>query len=352
MKRISFILLLILFYFSGKGSNFAADQTHACSPAIITFTEGGNGVYWDWNFGDGEIGTGNPCTHIYMKEGVFTVTCIITYADFSKDTIQKQNYITVTQFKASYIVSDSVLCSPGENITFTGTGCETYNYKWDFGDGTQTEGMSVSHIYNQPGRYTIKAIALCSCKRTDTLIKQDAIWVFDSLSPEIKIYDTIINSPYDTVVFVNKTHKNISCDSGLSDVVWDFGDSTTFKKGDSVSHCYGKYGTFFVTAWFNSRFGCPQTVFNQTIQLIQGNDIPKIFDDENIDIFPNPAHNIIHVTTLNSTINNIKIVDLQGKILINSTTALDIDIQHLANGIYFMQIFTPNNILTKKFIKH
>ncbi len=353
MKKFYLISLLCFIIYNIKAGDFIADITNSCSPAIITFTETGNGVKWVWDFGDGFTASNiNPVTHPYLSEGVYTITCRVTYSDGHKEIITKQNYIKVTDFKASFLASDTVLCSPGGSITFTGTGCEMVNYKWDFGDGTQAEGMTVNHIYHQPGKYTITTIAYCDCKRIDTLIKTDAIWVFDSLSPEVQIYDSIIYNPNATVIFMNNTHKNIACDYGLSDVIWDFGDNSPNIHGDSVSHCYGKYGTFFITAWFNSFFGCPQTIYNQTLQILKGNSISEIDQENSVQIFPNPAKNTIHITSMDLTINYIKVIDLQGKVLIHSFDVADIDIQDLANGIYYLQVVTPNNNITKKFIKN
>jgi PKD repeat protein len=38
-------------------------------------------------------------------------------------------------------------------------GREIVSYRWDLGDGTTADGASVTHVYEEPGRYTARLIA-------------------------------------------------------------------------------------------------------------------------------------------------------------------------------------------------
>jgi len=75
-----------------------------------------------------------------------------------------------------------------------------------------------------------------------------------------------------------------------------------------------------------------------------------------INIFPNPANESINVSlTGNSNLNIIEIFDIQGKLVISikpENNSANINIENLTNGLYFVKVYTPEYIETKKFIKN
>lgn len=73
---------------------------------------------------------------------------------------------------------------------------------------------------------------------------------------------------------------------------------------------------------------------------------------EAFSLYPNPAKEQVTISNFNSSINNITIVDITGKVL-NSfmpTTAV-IDVSTLAKGIYFVKIQHGEETLTQKIVK-
>lgn len=72
-------------------------------------------------------------------------------------------------------------------------------------------------------------------------------------------------------------------------------------------------------------------------------------DDNKVTLYPNPAHSILNVSTKNS-IENITIFNMLGaKVL--ETTAKNINVSGLQNGIYLVNITTNIGTTTKRFIK-
>ena len=70
-----------------------------------------------------------------------------------------------------------------------------------------------------------------------------------------------------------------------------------------------------------------------------------------VKIYPNPAKDILNITTIdNSEIVSAKIYDLQGKLVLETTTT-SIDTNNLTSGLYFVNIVTEKGQSTKKFIK-
>lgn len=76
------------------------------------------------------------------------------------------------------------------------------------------------------------------------------------------------------------------------------------------------------------------------------------FENTNLKIYPNPANNLLNFET-NESILNVKITDLNGRLLINKNGLenKELDISYLTKGVYLIQVNTFNNEIIKKFIK-
>jgi hypothetical protein len=79
--------------------------------------------------------------------------------------------------------------------------------------------------------------------------------------------------------------------------------------------------------------------------------------DPNFSFFPNPANDKITINTHTSnTYGDIKIIDNNGKTVFSKSnsdfSALEIDITHLANGIYCINLNSSKGLINYKFIKN
>ncbi len=90
--------------------------------------------------------------------------------------------------------------------------------------------------------------------------------------------------------------------------------------------------------------------FELTVEEILG--VGDVSLNAGISIFPNPASNVITVSSSNQNLTSVRIVDIAGKTLIDvSNVNLEsqtIDISTLAQGVYFVNI---NNEITKRITK-
>lgn len=69
-------------------------------------------------------------------------------------------------------------------------------------------------------------------------------------------------------------------------------------------------------------------------------------------LYPNPTHNRIQVSGINSnTIKAIEVYDSLGKKVYSGANSLDINVQNLQSGLYFLRIQTDDKSSTLKFIK-
>ena len=76
-------------------------------------------------------------------------------------------------------------------------------------------------------------------------------------------------------------------------------------------------------------------------------------ETQNVVVYPNPAKDIIKVKLQDADVNcNYAIVNTLGEILSKGNlTNTELNIDHLSNGMYFLQLYTRSGILNLKFVK-
>jgi len=84
-------------------------------------------------------------------------------------------------------------------------------------------------------------------------------------------------------------------------------------------------------------------------------DIESHITKHDINIYPNPANQILTINGLDNTTYNFKLINIIGQSVINisNNTSNLIDVSNLAEGIYFASFELGDKLITKKvFIKH
>ena len=89
------------------------------------------------------------------------------------------------------------------------------------------------------------------------------------------------------------------------------------------------------------------------ITLPNGASNVKIIRKNNINIYPNPAKNIINISSLDDIL-NVTIFNAQGQIVkqVSNLGNQSIDISNLKKGMYFVKIQTKSTYITKKILKN
>ncbi len=226
---------------------------------------------WEWNFGDGNIVVVNfpddpDMSHIYANPGVYNVTLAIT---------------TSMGCEHSVIRTVNVLPSPIANFAFEGAclnqamffndlsqpngGGQIINWAWDFGDpGSGTANNSTlsnpSHIYSQPGTYTVTLAISTSNTCNATVTKTVVI----APAPVIEFAFTS-GCAADTVSFTSSTFVNLN--STIS-WLWNFGDGTTSAIADP-DHIYAASGVYNVTLTIIDTAGCSSSIMHP-VSVIPG----------------------------------------------------------------------------------
>ena len=115
---------------------------------------------YDWDFGDGNTGSGATPSHAYSADGIYYVTLTVTDDAGATDS---NGTVAVTGLGNLPPVADAGGQYTGEvdvSITFDGTGSRDpagsiVAYEWDFGDGNTGSGATPSHAYSANGIYSV-----------------------------------------------------------------------------------------------------------------------------------------------------------------------------------------------------
>ena len=142
---------------------FTATATQS-TPGILEIAR------YEWEFGDGTnvTTTGSSTSHVFANPGVKVVTVRAVEKDGRSGTGQAQINVTpVTPLNVVLTASPSAPVED-ESVTFvanaTGSAVPVASYAWNFGDGTTvtTSGNQVTHVYTDPGTFTVKVTAVTS----------------------------------------------------------------------------------------------------------------------------------------------------------------------------------------------
>jgi PKD repeat protein len=208
-------------------------------------------VSYDWDFGDGNTGTGPQPQHTYDTAGVYDVS--LTVMDDAGDTsdpvattatIDPANQAPTADPNGPY--SGTV----GVPVTFDGSGSNDPDgsidaYDWDFGDGNTDTGVSPTHTYATDGVFTVSLTVTDDAGATDSATTTATI----GLGNQPPVADP--NGPYTGTVGVPVAFDGTGSndpDGSIDAYDWDFGDGTVIlDAGPTPTHTYATAGLYNVT---------------------------------------------------------------------------------------------------------
>jgi len=139
--------------------NISADRLNGCAPTTIEFTDlVHDGQIYDWTFGDGAVGSGNPLSHTYEAGGLYDVGLTVTSADGCVASGVEIGYINITSMPiADFSLSPQITDVSHTEIEFTNESINGDEYEWDFGDETGLSNhIDPTHVYaDVPNQYAI-----------------------------------------------------------------------------------------------------------------------------------------------------------------------------------------------------
>ncbi|MBN1801822.1 MAG: PKD domain-containing protein [Candidatus Lokiarchaeota archaeon] len=111
-----------------------------------------------WSLGDGIKSSEINPTHSYAAAGTYDV--ILSIIDATGDVVIKTSSITVEEESSPYasfqIDVEKIVRNQTVRFTYNGTGGNgPLSYFWDFGDGNNSTGVIVEHVFQESGEYLV-----------------------------------------------------------------------------------------------------------------------------------------------------------------------------------------------------
>lgn len=292
------------------------NDTAICASTFIRLDAGNYDTY-QWNTYDS-----TEVINVQQASN-YSVTVHDNFSCVGYDSIQVNVYLLPTVS----LGNDTAVCT-GNSVTLA-TGNFT-QYLWN--NNSTADSISV----NQTGNYWLQVSDSNNCKTRDTVsVVVHALPDAAFTSAATTIYDYSFSA-------LNQ--------NGIS-YQWNFGDGHSSAQ-KNASHTFDSTGTYYVSLVVIDSLGCSQS-FEDSISII-ASSIQTIADEE-IFVYPNPAHEQVIVGSRQLVLSSVKIWDVVGKVCSLKFTVYSlgtsIDISSLSSGVYFLELKTEDITITKKFVK-
>ena len=358
----------------GISADFKADITSVAIGGTVHFNDESWGAQinsWQWEFEGGTPATStqqNPSV-TYNTEGSFGVRLTVSNAAGETDTRYVANYIsvveaynmqngTITTCDAMFYDDGGPTANYSDNKDLTMTfmpGVEggiievqffsfdtegTYDYL-NIYDGTSTSAAQIGGNYsggnspgtvtatNAAGALTFRFISDYSVNKSGWAARVRCLGLPLEVTATVAL-DTICTAQ------INVLSANVTGGTGDYTFAWspaDYLDDATAKNPIFTPETIGNY-TYTVTVSDGE-----QTV-SASVSFYVGEceDVGEN-DGENVAVYPNPASSMIHISGVESYDNlEVMLVNIQGQIVKQIYNSLEINVEDVESGIYFINI--------------
>jgi len=199
-----------------------------------------------WDFGDGINAIGVVVDHAYVDDGTYTVALTVTDDDDATDTATSTK--TVLNRPPVAFFTESVETIYTEEIIYFNASASydpdgvIISYFWDFGDGTNTTGVTTEHSYPQEGNYTVTLTVNDDDGATNLTSAGKTVLNRPPIASFTESTETVYTS--ETIYFNATT--SYDPDGSIISYFWDFGDGSN-GTGVTVDHSYINNGNYVVT---------------------------------------------------------------------------------------------------------
>jgi PKD repeat protein len=336
-----------------------------------------NHTNYTWYFGSNDTiaSTQASSTYTYYYNGTYTISLSANNSVDGCSTTSATQTVTISNATTPPACNANFTYTVGSagQVSFTslyaGIAPDT-THQWDFGDGSRYDAPTITHTYYPNGTYTVTlyvsdAANACYASSSQTVSISNAVTPCaptvnfivhkDSLNPQPGVWE--ISSYYS---------------SQVTSAVWNWGDGTS-TIGFAPTHTYAIVGQYNICVMVFSSCGDSSYVCQNdslyrtnsgmiavTVLNVNATGISKNLNLNNqITVYPNPSTGLFTLNLSNTaaTKAQISISNILGEVVFNSQEQInnnaftkEMDMQHLANGAYFMKVSVGNKTFSSKLI--
>jgi PKD repeat protein len=312
------------------------------------------GGTYTWNFGDNTTSTQHSPAHTYTANGPYTVTLFAQDSICSADTVHFIGVTTNTCYPAliTHTVSNSGVATFSSAY---GSNLPGASYFWDFGDGYTGTGGVTTHTYQNGGTHYVTH-----------WISHFNGWCSDSITQAVNITGVACTANAGFTVLPSMVPQYWVAIPyypwNVTAATWSWGDGSS-SNSMYPSHTYSTAGNYNICLTVTASCGNTATacssysLYRTSAAMVHINVLKpqttgisesfKAVEAMSIDLFPNPANDVIHVRCLGLPVEQAQMIvtDLTGRelLLINTNTdhgdvSARIDLGQLSSGLYNLTI--------------
>lgn len=299
------------------------------------------------NLCDGDtaiLDAGNPgSTYIW---GMGQTTQTITTADSGVFTVTIENYMgcqisTSTEVIKRPIPTVDLLPNPnfceGQTMILDAQNPGS-SFLWNTSDTTQQINIT------DPGLYSVTITSPYGC------IGNESVQISQLPAPKVGGFN-FVPLFYETL---GKVQFFPESPIDVDQYEWDFGDASPLSTDQNPIHYYSSTGDYIVSLTVTNYCGSFTVSLPLHIDLTTGIITPLAKDQASINIYPNPASNILLIKNNHPELEivDLRIYDLLGRKVYQAKDPKSekVSVQNLSSGIYTIMITTENQkVITKKF---
>jgi PKD repeat protein len=310
----------------------------------------------------------------YSRKACRTVFSPQQYARINSIYQLSRSDLACPGFSVDFVADDTQNCLPNFTVNLTDTSIGAVDWAWDV-DGDDIidyTTQNVTHTYDALGEYDV---ALTISDGTTTLNKVKAGFIVVGAqninTTTIQMNLTLDDWPVETTWQFSEADGNILYSGGPyvegtddfttitetfvinPDLCYTFEINDAF--GDGIC-CSSGFGNYQLTADDNSvlvlggdfEFSAEHNFFNAALNT-------ETFDTEDLQLYPNPSSSIIHIKSP-SLPDSYVLYNSLGQVIkeydITSDSDLNINVESLYNGLYFIKLIKGNLSQVLSFVKN
>ena len=156
-----------------------------CAPLNVSFenltSTNTSIVSWQWDFGDGGSSNLQHPVYTYLTDGLYSVSLSAIDINGCQSLVTEIDLLEVNVLPVAEFTNDiSFSCDTLQQVLFSNSSVSSSSFLWDFGDGTTSNLLDPSHIFDT-GVFSVTLYA-SQGNCIDTLVMTDLIEVVGSFS--------------------------------------------------------------------------------------------------------------------------------------------------------------------------
>jgi len=248
----------------------AAGFLTGCAPHTVEFQNFSSGESFDWSFGNGDTSTDFEPVVTYDEPGDYLVELVVF--DPLSCNVRDTAYIPITVLPEVDFFTEfsyTVDCESGEvQITDASQGPEDIEYEWDMGDGTILTDENPTHIYDEPGSYTI-TLTLTSDACNQEMVEEQEVEYIPFIEADFNVQILDVCDSF-TIGVANQS-------SGGATFTWDMGDGNSLVDETMFEYTYDEPGEYIIELIIQDELSCNLAdTISETITL----DAPPVLNPE------------------------------------------------------------------------